>query len=182
MSAKSIERRYARALFRAAKNNTEMGRKRLAELAPVAELFAIEAARKVLVSPVMPVDLKVALLDHALAKIPKADGELKKFISMVVEAGRLQFFPGIIAAFKEILDDAEGILKAEVTTAVTIDAGDLKKVSQALQERFGKKSKIELDQAVDPGILGGLVVRVGNSIIDLSVKTKLDMIAKSALT
>jgi len=178
MSALRIASRYAKALFQIAAGNVDSAEKTFTALQSVNELFKIESAAKVLRSPVMPNDLKRSLVDLALSK-SGADSHLTNFTDTLTSAGRLGLFPEVVQAYEALLNEAKGILQAEVTAAVELGQTELDSVKASLRGLLGRDVRVV--QKVDPSILGGFVVRIGNMLIDMSVKTKLNGLANSAL-
>lgn len=172
-----IARRYARALFRLAGNDLKKARTLLKQFDSIVELYGIEMAAKVLQSPAMPKDLKISLLNYAMSKSPE-DPEVKRFVNSIVDAGRIAEFPAIISAFSALIDEREGRLAAEVTSVVPLKDDVLASIKAAI----GESGKVDLHNVVDKSILGGLVVKVGNKIVDLSFKSRLNDIANSALS
>jgi ATP synthase F1 delta subunit len=78
--------------------------------------------------------------------------------------------------YERLVDDASGILAVTVTSAVELDDA----VVQGIGDQIGRQTgrTIELTRAVDPAILGGFVVRVGNAILDASIRNRLDQLRK----
>lgn len=177
MSATRIANRYAKALYRFVGKDTTKSKEYLQHLRAAEILFAIEPAAKVLLSPVMPQDLKKKLFAAAI-DASKGPEELKAFVYALVSAGRVAAYPDFVNAFSNLINAATGVVSAEVITAIEVDPEIVRQLTQSLEKVLG--SKIEADQQVDPDLLGGFVVRLGNRMIDLSVKTKLDALAKSA--
>lgn len=175
MSASIVASRYARALSRSIDHDVAKGKELLGELKSISELFEIEQSRKVLLSPVMPEDFKSQLLDYGL-DAAKAGSEVRGFIGTIVESGRVDLFPQIVDRFTDILNNLSGKLTAQVTSAVELDGAAEGKLSDELGKLFEKE--VEISKVVDPTILGGLVIKVGNSLIDLSVKSKLHTLTK----
>lgn len=171
-----IERRYAKALFRYCDSNVAIAKAKLDALFPIQELFKVDHARRVLTSPVMPLELKKELLTYAL-QLGKNDQEVSKFIATISETGRIANLPGIISAFKELIDEQEGVIKAHVTSATPLTPAQIGAISQTISA--GKS--VEIDQTVDPDILGGIVLRVGHNLIDMSLKTQLNQFAQNAI-
>ena len=91
----------------------------------------------------------------------------------------MSFLPEISQVFSEFIDDAEGIVQAQVESAVALSAQEDQDIVATLAQMLHKK--IVLKSAVNTALLGGFVVRVGNYLIDLSLKSKLDGLAKSAV-
>ena len=177
MSAGLVARRYAKALFKVCNYDLAAGRALQSPLATIGELFEQNDAGKILRSPAMPLDLKKSLLDYAL-KAGNATNELKAFCDMIVDAGRVELVPDVIAVFGELLDEAEGTMEAEVTSAGELSSSDRTTIEGLVAGVVGKK--IKLNTTVDQDLLGGFVVNVGNFKIDMSLKTRLDGLATQA--
>lgn len=173
-----IARRYARALYKICDSNLEKAKKDLESLKTLTVLFDDKDAGKILRSPVMPPDLKKTLLHYGLEKAVAGD-DLKRFIDTLVSAGRVALLPRIIFAFEDLINDAQGKAVGEVTSATAIEAEDQKNIASLLGEILGKS--IILENKVDPSLLGGFIAKVGNYRIDMSLKTKLDGLAQSAV-
>jgi F-type H+-transporting ATPase subunit delta len=177
MSATRIANRYAKALYRLIGTDPKNTKTCLEQLQTARALFDIEPSAKVLMSPVMPQDLKKKLFDAALTAANGSD-VLRAFIGALVAAGRVDIYPAFVDRFARILNEAAGIVDADVITATTIDPVVLGNLTSSLERIL--KTKIQVSQQVDPELLGGFVVRLGNRMIDLSLKTKLDALSKSA--
>jgi F-type H+-transporting ATPase subunit delta len=93
------------------------------------------------------------------------------FLRMVLSAGRLGELEGIVRAYEALVDERLGRVKAEVTTAVTLDGERRERLRQRLEQVAGKRVYLEIQQ--DPKILGGLVARIGSRVYDGSLKTQL---------
>lgn len=94
-----------------------------------------------------------------------------RFLVLVIDKHRETALDEIVAAWSALLDERAGRQSATVTTAVPIDAAMLETIRRALEERTGKT--IRLDPAVDPTLLGGVVIRAGDTVIDGSLRTRL---------
>ena len=90
---------------------------------------------------------------------------------------RLSALPDVVRAFSAIAAAARGEVTAEVTTAHPLDAAQLADLSAKLKEREGRDVKVKA--SVDPDILGGLVVRIGSTMIDSSIRTRLNSLAQA---
>ncbi len=178
MSAVRIANRYARALFRLIKEDQGTASKLVPALEAITQLFDIDDARRVLVSPVMPSDLKLALIKYALKAADNKDADLEHFAESMVSAGRVDVFPEVVAAFKGIVNDKAGIITAQVEVVQAMDEAQQKTLRGQLKQLVNKE--VEIQEKIRPEILGGFVVRFGNSLLDLSVRTKLNSIAKNA--
>jgi F-type H+-transporting ATPase subunit delta len=83
---------------------------------------------------------------------------------------RLALGPSIAAFFREMVDEERGVLRATVTTAVELDDQQRQQVLQRLQEQTGRQVVVE--ERIDPQILGGVVVRIGDRLLDTSTRTR----------
>ncbi len=173
-----IAKRYAKALFKLTGGDLVKAKRARDALFGLNELFKLDESARVLLSPVMPKDLKKSLLSYGTKEFA-ADDDVKQLVEAVVEAGRVSFLPEISQVFSEFIDDAEGIVQAQVESAVALSAQEDQDIVATLAQMLHKK--IVLKSAVNTALLGGFVVRVGNYLIDLSLKSKLDGLAKSAV-
>ena len=177
MSSSLIANRYARALMKLTDGNAELAEKALIFLQACDEMFAMPDARRVLKSPVMPPDLKKALLNFAAEKA-HSKKEFGTFADQVVDAGRTAHIPEILKAYKKMLDDKRGVAEAFAVTAEPISDESRKELVSALEKIF--KKKISMESSIDKSVLGGVVVNVGNYTIDLSLRNRLNSVAEFA--
>ena len=99
------------------------------------------------------------------------DTPFARFVAMLADNGRLRELPEIAALFEQYKRDAERVLKVNVRSAAKIDEGEVARLRDALKRRFNRE--IELEQTLDPGILGGAVIDAGDTVIDGSVRGRL---------
>ncbi len=177
MSSNLIANRYAKALLSIAGKDSATADRFANFLEAAAELFLIPESKKILKSPVMPAEIKRALLSLAVEK-SNGGAEATRFFEQLITAGRVAIFPEISAAYRGMLDESRGVAHAVVTTAEPMDPNAKSDLEKTLSGVF--KKKLTLDNKVDQKILGGLVVEVGNFAIDMSVKAKLETVAESA--
>ncbi len=85
--------------------------------------------------------------------------------------GRLALGPSIADYFRELVDEAQGVLRAVVTTAVDLDEERRRRVQQQLEQTSGRR--VVLETRTDPGILGGMLLRIGDEMLDGSTRTRL---------
>ena len=174
----SVSRRYARALFSIGVdrgNFEQLGK----ELDAVAELWTgSPELREALSNPVFKDSQKRAVLQSLLPRVaPTAD--VQRFVLLLLDRGRLAAVPSIARAYREMADLHTGRVRAQVSSAQALAPADLERVRQALARRTGKQVIIET--AVDPGLIGGIVARVGDLILDGSVRTQLDTLRNKLL-
>ena len=111
---------------------------------------------------------KVAVAEKTLAGV---DPLVLNLARILVHRGRTALAAQIAEAFQELADVARGIAHAEVTTAVPLSEGEAKAVAEKLTEITGKQ--VVVQTRVDEGIIGGLVARIGDKLIDGSTRSRL---------
>lgn len=105
----------------------------------------------------------------------KLDEPAVNLIKLLVEYGRLALLPDIAAAFEELKAQDEGVLEAEITAAAKPSDAEVKTLVTRLQTKFGKK--VEASVKVDPEIIGGIKIVIGDTVIDASVRGQLQELA-----
>ena len=95
----------------------------------------------------------------------------KNFVRALAQAGRLAITPDICKLFEVKRLDAEGIVDVEVISAYALDDQERGRIAEAMEKRFGKK--INITTRIDDTLIGGSVIRAGDSVIDASIKGRL---------
>jgi ATP synthase F1 delta subunit len=105
-----------------------------------------------------------------------ADPAFMNFLEALLERHRMPAIFRITAQFEQLWDEENKLLPVEVTSSVELD----KEIVQSIGKRIGEQTgqKVELSSKVDPDILGGLVVRVGNYVLDASIRNRLNQLRK----
>jgi F-type H+-transporting ATPase subunit delta len=165
--ASSAAKRYAQAVFSLARERGTFDQWER-DLLRLNSLVADSRALTYLTSPKVSEPEKLSLLDKVLED---AQPEARNLARLLLERRRIRIIPDFLRSFHESVLEARGIAVAEVTTAVPLDAEAESMVRNRLTELIGKK--IELRSHVDPAIIGGLIARVGDSLIDGSVSSRL---------
>jgi F-type H+-transporting ATPase subunit delta len=111
-------------------------------------------------------------LDGVTTLLPDVAPLVRNMVSIAVLRGDTGKFPQIATAFRNMADDRRGTARAEVITAVPLDEARKKRVAQGLASLVGRKQVI-LTEKNDPSIIGGVVARVGDRLIDGSTRTRL---------
>lgn len=99
------------------------------------------------------------------------DATQKNFVRVLVENERLQVLPEIRDLFVELKNEREGTLDADIVSAFELDDATLKTLTQTLEAKF--KTKLNVSVSVNPDLIGGVTVTVGDDVIDASVRGKL---------
>lgn len=97
--------------------------------------------------------------------------ESRNFIQVLVEAERIELAPQISELFERRRANAAGLVTVEVTSAYPLDASESRRISDSISARVGKAC--ELETAVDPQLIGGAVIKIGDSVTDLSLRRRL---------
>ena len=137
-------------------------------LAAMAALFGDAQAQRLFYNTGVPFPQKQQLVEKALAGV---DPLVLNLARLLLRRGRTALGPQIAEAYQELLDEARGIAHALATTAVPLSTDDLKAVQKRLEEMTG--GQVVLKTEVDESILGGLIVRIGDRLIDGSTRSKL---------
>jgi F-type H+-transporting ATPase subunit delta len=106
-----------------------------------------------------------------VAKTP-LDPKVSNLLSTVVENGRLAALPAIAAQFNALVKSRSGTSDATIESAFPIDAAQLPQVVAALEKRFGRK--LNASVVIDPALIGGIRVVVGDEVLDTSVRARLE--------
>lgn len=109
--------------------------------------------------------------------ISGADSELTNFLELLLEKHRMPAMARIRKRFDHLVAEENKELEVTVTSAVELDKGIASQIGAEIEKQTGRK--VELTSNVDDSILGGLVVRVGNMVLDASVRNKLEKLRKS---
>lgn len=164
---------YARALFEVAKEQSKLDvvREQLGQFADALNENA--DLRVFFFSPYFSTEEKKDGLHRAL---DGADPAIINFLETLLERHRMPVIFRIRDTFGQLWDEENKLLPVEVTSAVALDEATVKSIGDRIGEQTGQR--VELTSTVDPGILGGIVLRVGNSILDASIKHRLDQLRK----
>ena len=149
------------------------------EMLRVASNVASDArVRATLDNPRLSAPAKESLFLSLCGAVLSADG--RGFIRVLIEAERLSLLPQIQRVFGLLKDEAEGIARAQITSAFPLDEGEVTGLVTALERRFGKK--IEATVNVDQSLIGGAKIVVGDTVIDASVQGELQAMANHLRT
>jgi F-type H+-transporting ATPase subunit delta len=106
--------------------------------------------------------------------------EGRNFVRILIDADRVALLPQIEALFGTLKDAADGVARARIDSAFPVSAAQLAELTAALEKRFGKK--IEATVAVDPALIGGARITVGDTVIDGTVQARLAAMARQLRT
>ena len=165
---------YAEALFDVAKDKGKLDAVR-GELGQFAD--AVDGERDLQVfffSPYFSSAEKVAGLKRAVAG---ADAELLNFLELLIEKQRMPEIFRVRRHFEELWKEENRRLEVTVTSAIELDPAVVARVGEEIERQTGQK--VDLSSRVDGEILGGIVLQVGNKVLDASIRARLEKLRKS---
>jgi F-type H+-transporting ATPase subunit delta len=169
-----IARVYARSLFEVAKEQDKLDvvREQLGEVAD-----AVSADRELQIFFFSPYFSTEEKEDGLRKVIDGAEPAVLNFLELLVEKHRMPALFRIRRVYDELWEHENKLLPVEITSAVELD----EEIAQRIGEQIGKQTgqHVELTKTVDPDIIGGLVLRVGNSILDASIRNRLETLRKN---
>ena len=172
-----IANRYAEALFQLSEEEN-ITKEIYNELHDVVEVIKNnKELDNVLKSPLVAKNEKTQLIEALFNN--KINNDLKNFLKILVEKGRISSLKSIELTFKELLNDKHNIIEGTLISAIALTEKQVKELEEKLSKKYNKN--VTLENEVDQSILGGVLVRLGNTQIDGSVKTRLNNI-KDQLT
>ncbi|WP_031484656.1 ATP synthase F1 subunit delta [Maridesulfovibrio frigidus] len=174
MTGNIVSRRYAKALFSVGQKQGEADLaaygKALADLSQILE-DSPEALR-LFQNPVFSADEKKAVLDKLLEKI-SAGPVVKNFCNLLADKGRLDCLPEIASDYSGMLDTIQGVVRGKLVTAIKLTDKRQVEIKERLETQL--KCKLELEFAMNNDILGGVVLQVGDKVLDASIRAQLQM-------
>jgi len=167
----SAARRYSEALLALAPDERSVAslRTSLEKLAPVFDRVTIASLR----DPSVPTKQRVEALSSALAGEPVT---VRSLLVLLLESDRIALVPQIALAFGDLVDRREGVAKARITTAVPLEETEQRELVRRLERESGRKLRATF--AVDPALIGGAKVQIGDHLIDSSVHAKLTALGR----
>ena len=166
---------YAAALFEVAKGegSLETVENELFKVARTIE--GSDQLREALTDPAIPLERRQGIVEDLLGG--RTSPVTTSLVSFVVAAGRARDLPAIIDRLVRMAAEERHEAVAEVRSAIPLDEGQRQRLTDALSKRTGRQ--ISLKVIVDPSILGGLVAQVGDTVIDGSVRNRLNQLKES---
>lgn len=128
-------------------------------------------------SPRVAAEEKIGILDRSLKG--RVSPVLLNFLKVVSEHERLDCLQDIYRETKRMHHQAEGVVQVVVTTAEPLEGGELRRVKSDLEKKLG--AKVDIETTVDPQIIGGIIVRMGDKVYDGSVSQRLTSLRQDAV-
>ena len=164
---------YARSLFEVAKEGDKLDDVR-EQIGQVADAIADDHGLQVFFfSPYFSSDEKKDGLEKALED---PDPIVVNFLELLIEKHRMPALLRVRRTYDALWEEENDLLPVTVTSAVELDEATVKNIGDKIGEQTGRK--VKLTSSVEPDLLGGIVVRVGNSIIDASIRSRLEQLRK----
>ncbi|KAB2890759.1 MAG: F0F1 ATP synthase subunit delta [Desulfobulbaceae bacterium] len=165
-----LARRYAKALFTVGKEKTTFEEYNQI-LQGVAELYVSNPeVVDALTNPLYPIDIKEKVMDGMIRSMG-VDKIMGNFLRLLVQKKRTEILPEIAEEFQVMVDDEKNISHGNVISAIELSADLQANVQATLEKLTGKK--VKLTTSVDPSIIGGIIAKVGDLVLDGSIKTQL---------
>ena len=165
----SAARRYAEAAFQLATRDDALDA--YGEGFHVAaQLVGGDQVLPILRNPARPLSERIELVDTLLAK--RVPEPVLKLVGLLVQRGKVDRLPAVAAEYRRLLNRERGIVDAVATTATALDAAETEALANKVAQMTGRT--VDLKVVVDESLIGGLTVRVGDTLYDASVRGRLE--------
>jgi F-type H+-transporting ATPase subunit delta len=168
--------RYAKAIFELASEDGKIDQWSR-ELVLIRAVFDDPTAREIIANPSVSVETRIKAVEAL--DLPGIGPRGLNLMRLLVASRRVDRIDEIVEHFEVLADEAAGRVRARVTTAIPLSEADREKLGADLSARLGKD--VRLVAQVDPSILGGLLLQVGDRLTDASVAGRLDQLRRKVL-
>jgi F-type H+-transporting ATPase subunit delta len=167
---------YARSLFQVATERDELDviREQLGQFADA--LAESPELQTFFFSPYFSTEEKKEGLDKAVTGATEA---VRNFLDLLIEKHRMPVVFRIRRVFDQLWEEAHHLLPIEITSAIELDPSIAERIGDEIGRQTGRT--VQLTSTVDPNVIGGIVLRVGNSILDASIRTRLENLRKQVV-
>ncbi len=166
----AVSRRYAKALILIGQEDGQAEQYN-EELASVVGLFDTQDEFELaLTNPLYNKKDRKKVLQAVLAATDLS-AIMKSFLVLLFDKGRIAFLREIASYYKDLADELKGVVKASVISATELSSEAIEKIKDALSKKAGKTIVLNVEQ--DPSLIGGVVTKIGDLVLDGSVKTQL---------
>jgi len=178
MAEKStLARPYAQAIFNLALANNDL-KAWSDKLALINEVAGNKTMTKLIENPEVDDDVIISLFQDICKD--RLDEQGVNFLKVAAENARLDIIPEITEEFELLRADEEGTIEAQVISAFAVNATQKNSIAAALKEKLGRE--VTITTKTDKSLLGGVIIRAGDMVIDGSVKAQLDKITHSLMS
>lgn len=178
MSLRTSATRYARALLDVALRESDAQKIERDLTSFVDAVNSSPDLKRAMTSPRIPVATRRAVLDAITQKIGM-EPPVAKLLALLADRGRLELFNELLVVYRERLLAHQGIVKGAVVSAAPLAPEKLSALERSLSTATGKN--VQLETAVDPSIIGGVVARIGSTVYDGSIRTQLQKIKQQLI-
>lgn len=162
-------RRYAEAAFQVASAENTLDQW-AADFATAAEILAMPQVEQAVDSPAIPLAQRQAVVEQLLkGRISPA---ALRLVDLLVSRGCASVLPRVASEYTRLLNTHRGVVMATVTSAVALTADETAAIRSRVEAMAG--AKVDLQSAVDPGLIGGLTIQVGDRLLDASIRGRLE--------
>ncbi|MCK5164718.1 MAG: F0F1 ATP synthase subunit delta [Desulfobacula sp.] len=166
----AVSRRYAKALILIGQEDGQAEQYN-AELESVVGLFDTQVDfETALINPLFNKNDRKKVLEAVLAATDLS-AIMKSFLILLFDKGRISFLRQIASYYKDLADELKGVVKASIVSAAELSSDAVDKIKESLSKKTGKTIVLNVEQ--DPSLIGGVVTKIGDLVMDGSVKTQL---------
>ena len=178
MTGNVVSRRYAKALFAIGAAKGEAEQAKYGEQLVVLGLSMKENAEAMgfFKNPSFSAEEKKAVLNQLVDKM-SVDPMVKNFCELMADKGRVEMIPAVASDYKAMMDAVSGVVSGELITVSELSEERKSAIQANLEKQAGKK--LELSFATDKEILGGIVLKVGDKVMDASLKAQLQILKEN---
>jgi F-type H+-transporting ATPase subunit delta len=173
----SAARRYAEAAFEVGLRDDTVETWR-SELEIAAELAGDERAVRVLANPAIPAERRYEVLADMLGQ--RVSTPVLNLVRLMLRRGRIDQLPRVAAEFRRLDDARQGVTNATAVSAADLTRDEIQQLTERLEQQMG--GRVVLDVEVDPSLLGGIIVRVGDRLMDGSVRGRLERLRNQLIS
>lgn len=176
MITSEIAYKYANALFLS--SSPEERESHLKQLKLLVQVLDKPELMTFFISPQISFSDKMRVLQKVLKQ--HLDHELFSFLSLLLAKGRFKHFSEMMREFGRLYNESQGVLRVRLITTVPVDDAVLAKLKKRLDDKYRKNIKIKND--IDPKLVGGGILVIGNQMIDFSIRNKLKRLKEELLS
>ena len=166
----TVSKRYAKALILIGQEDGQAEQYN-EELDSLVGLFnSQEGFEKTLINPLFNKNARKKVLQAVLAATDLS-AIMNSFLLLLFDKGRIGFLRDIASYYKDLADELKGVVKASVTSATKLSSEAVDKIRESLSKKTGKTIVLNVEQ--DPNLIGGVVTKIGDLVLDGSVRTQL---------
>ncbi len=169
-----IPKRYAKALYKLSLENGDTDQ--IYELLkPMSMgLRGLDEVKRALLNPMIPTEDKGRVMMQLIGAQPGSS--LDKFILLVIRNNRAEFLRKIAMAFVDLYRERHNIAKVVITSAVELPDDKINDIVHIVKQRFGEDTTLEVERQTDPELIGGFTVKIGDVLLDASVRNELNQL------